>query len=50
MALAALTFKKDASVIWLEQDRYGRLAGRVFVDGLDVSAEVVFRGHAGVYR
>jgi len=49
-ALAALAFKRDVSVMWSEQDRYGRVVGRVFVDGLDVNAEMVRNGHAWVYR
>ncbi len=49
-ALADLAFKKDARVAWTERDRYGRVVGRVFVDGLDVNAEMVRQGHAWVYR
>ena len=33
-----------------ENDRYGRLIGRVFIDGKDVSAYMVGHGHAMVYR
>ena len=36
--------------MWSEKDRYGRVVGRVFVDGLDVNAEMVRNGHAWVYR
>jgi len=36
--------------MWSERDRYGRVVGRVFVDGLDVNAEMVRQGHAWVYR
>ena len=49
-ALADLAFKRDARVAWTERDRYGRVIGRVFVDGLDVNAEMVRQGHAWVYR
>jgi len=49
-ALADLAFKKNATVRWSERDRYGRVVGRVFVDGLDVNAEMVRQGHAWVYR
>jgi len=31
-------------------DRYGRIVGRVYVDGLDVNRELVARGMAWVYR
>ena len=43
-ALVALAFDKDAIVMWSERDRYGRVVGRVFVDGLDVNAEMVRGG------
>ena len=33
-----------------ENDRYGRLIGRIFIDGKDVSAHMVEHGHAMVYR
>ena len=49
-ARADIAFKKDARVVWSERDRYGRVVGRVFVDGLDVNAEMVRQGHAWVYR
>ena len=31
-------------------DRYGRIVGRVYVDGLDVNRELVAQGFAWVYR
>ncbi len=31
-------------------DRYGRIVGRVFVDGIDVNRELVVQGFAWVYR
>ena len=49
-ALAALAFQKDAHVVWSEKDRYGRVIGRVYIDDLDVNAEMVHLGHAWVYR
>jgi hypothetical protein len=48
--LGQLTFGKQARVVEVDQDRYGRLVGRVHVDGLDVNAEMVRQGHAWVYR
>jgi hypothetical protein len=45
-----LTFGKQARVVEVDRDRYGRLVGRVYVDGLDVNAEMVRQGHAWVYR
>ena len=43
-ALAAFAFNKDAIVMWSERDRYGRVVGRVFVNGLDVNAQMVRLG------
>jgi micrococcal nuclease len=48
--LGQLAFRKQARVVEVDQDRYGRLVGRVYVDGLDVNAEMVRQGHARVYR
>ncbi len=31
-------------------DRYGRIVGRVYVDGIDVNRELVAQGFAWVYR
>ena len=31
-------------------DRYGRIVGRVYVDGIDVNQELVAQGYAWVYR
>jgi len=33
-----------------ESDRYGRVIGRIFIEQKDVSAHMVERGHAMVYR
>jgi len=48
--LASLAFNKDAVVIVLDTDRYGRVVGRVMVNQVDVNAELVRRGAAWVYR
>ena len=48
--LSALAFGKSARVESQGTDRYGRTLGRVFVDGLDVNAEMIRRGAAWVYR
>ncbi|MEK6789969.1 MAG: thermonuclease family protein [Pseudomonadota bacterium] len=48
--LASLTFNQDAQISVIDTDRYGRVVGRVVVDGLDVNAELVRRGAAWVYR
>ncbi len=49
-ALAELVFRKPVTVVYVDTDRYGRTVGRVYVDGLDVNAELVRRGAAWVYR
>jgi endonuclease YncB( thermonuclease family) len=48
--LSELSFNKTARVQVQDIDRYGRTVGRVFVDGVDVNAEMVKRGAAWAYR
>lgn len=48
--LSDLAFGKQATIESHEKDRYGRVVGRVFVDGLDVNRELVSLGAAWVYR
>jgi len=45
-ALAALTFQKQATVEVETIDKYGRTVGRVYVQGSDVNAELVWQGMA----
>ena len=49
-ALASLVFQKQVSVDVQTIDRYGRSIGRIYVQGVDVSAEQVIQGMAWVYR
>ncbi|MBO1081667.1 thermonuclease family protein [Roseomonas haemaphysalidis] len=49
-ALGALAARQDARVVVMDVDRYGRTVGRVYVNGVDVNAELVRGGHAWVYR
>ena len=49
-ALAKLAFQKQVLVEVEAKDRYGRTIGVVFVDGLNVNAELVKQGMAWVYR
>ena len=49
-ALANLAFQKQALIEVEAKDRYGRTVGVVFVDGLNVNAELVNQGMAWVYR
>jgi len=48
--LSALTFQKPVVVRVADVDRYQRIVGRIYVDALDVSAEMVRLGAAWVYR
>ncbi len=47
---AALVFQKTVTVDVRDVDRYGRLVGRVFVDGRDVSLALVQAGLAWHYK
>lgn len=48
--LSELAYNKIAIVEVQDIDRYRRIVGRVYVDGVDVNAELVKRGAAWVYR
>ncbi len=45
-ALSELAFGKQARVVEVTVDRYGRIVGRVHVDGVDVNRELVAEGYA----
>lgn len=45
-ALSELAFGKAARVVVIDHDRYGRTVGRVYIDKIDVNAELVRGGHA----
>ncbi len=49
-SLSDMAYKKQVSVEYKEEDRYGRVVGKVIVDGLDVNLEQVKKGMAWVYR
>ena len=49
-ALSDLVYGKDITVHYSKRDKYGRLLGKVYVDGVDVSAKMVQQGMAWVYR
>ncbi|WP_369412621.1 thermonuclease family protein [Neoroseomonas alba] len=49
-ALSDLAFGKQVRIEVRDIDRYGRTVGRIFVGALDVSAELVKRGAAWVFR
>ena len=48
--LSALAFDRPARVAWTKTDDYGRLVGRVSIDGADVNLEMVERGFAWHYK
>jgi endonuclease YncB( thermonuclease family) len=47
--LSTLSFRKQARVVVQDTDRYGRTVGQVWVDRLNVNAELVRRGAPWVY-
>lgn len=49
-SLSGLTFGKQVRVEQQDRDRYGRVVGKVYIDGLDVNTEQIKRGLAWVYR
>jgi len=49
-ALSELAFGKQARVVEVTVDRYGRIIGRVYVGDTDVNRELVAQGFAWVYR
>ncbi len=49
-ALSDLTFGKQARVVEVTVDRYGRIVRRVYVEGIDVNRALVAQGFAWVYR
>lgn len=49
-ALSDMVFGKTVTVKQVDTDRYGRIVGKVYLDGLYVNAEMVKNGHAWVYR
>ncbi len=49
-ALSDLAFGKQARVVEVTVDRYGRIVGRVYVGDTDVNRALVAQGFAWVYR
>lgn len=49
-ALSGLAFQKAAVVQFEKQDRYGRVIGKVLVDGVDLNLQMVKAGLAWWYR
>lgn len=48
--LSDLVFGKTVDVNWDKRDRYGRLVGKVIVDGVDANLEQIKYGLAWFYR
>lgn len=48
--LGNLVFGKVVRVKEVDWDRYGRMVGRVYLDKVDVNAEIVRNGYAWAYR
>ncbi|MFA6450996.1 MAG: thermonuclease family protein [bacterium] len=48
-AMSGLVYDKNARVVKINIDRYGRTVGRVYIGKLDVNAEMLKKGMAWVY-
>ncbi len=49
-ALSEKVFREEVRIDVIDTDRYGRLIGRIWLDGRDINRELVAEGHAWVYR
>lgn len=49
-SLSDLVYDKDVSVEWHKQDRYGRIVGKVLINGLDANLEQIKRGMSWFYK
>lgn len=49
-SLSDMAFGKTVTVEWHKKDRYGRLVGKIMVDGLDANLEQVKKGLAWHYK
>ena len=48
--LSSLVFGKTVSVEWSKHDKYGRIVGKVLMDGTDTNLEQIKAGMAWFYR
>ena len=48
--LSSLVFGKDVRVKYKSRDKYGRILGTVYVDGLDINLEMLKAGYAWHYK
>jgi endonuclease YncB( thermonuclease family) len=49
-SLSDLVFDSQVTVDWHKQDRYGRIVGKVILNGQDVNLEQINRGMAWFYK
>lgn len=49
-SLSDLVYDKRVDVDWYKHDRYGRIVGKVLVDGVDANLEQIKRGMAWYYK
>ncbi|HKU74085.1 MAG TPA: thermonuclease family protein [Pyrinomonadaceae bacterium] len=49
-SLSDLVFSKDITIEWFKRERYGRLVGKVLVDGRDVCLDQIKAGMAWHYK
>ena len=49
-SLSDLVYDKRVDVDWYKHDRYGRIVGKVMVDGVDANLEQIKRGMAWYYK
>ncbi len=49
-ALAEKVFRRQVRVMPEGEDRYGRMLGKIYLDGRDINREMVREGHAWAYR
>lgn len=49
-SLSDLVFDKQVNIDWTKHDRYGRIVGKVLINGVDANLEQVKRGLAWFYK
>lgn len=49
-SLSDLVFNKHVTIDWTKEDRYGRVVGKVLLNGVDINLEQVRLGLAWFYR
>lgn len=49
-SLSDLVYDKEVHVEWHKQDRYGRIVGKVMINGLDANLEQIKRGMSWFYK